>query len=447
MRTVSTPSGRWRGRQDEGAVVFHGIHYARADRFAPPRRAPAATGVTDAIAPGPVAPQLPSRLEAVMGPAAPLPQSEDCLTVTVTVPDRDTDEGAGPAAVLVWLHGGAFLSGSGEWNLYDATRLVHETGIVVVSVGYRLGVLGYLRAPGMAPGNLGLLDQIAALEWVRENIAAFGGDPGRVTVAGQSAGAHSVAALLGIGRARPLFTRAILHSAPLGLGFHTHRRALRAARPFLAALSGDPRTAPVADVLAAQARAARTLAGPAGLNSAPPYLPVEAIHPLPAAGRWRRDVVRHAPGLQVLIGTTADEAAAFHHPHPFFTRLRRLPVPGPQAAAALSGLVQRKTFDRPARAFADLLAGAGAEVWRFRFGPLHPDNPFGACHCIELPLFFGDSAAWRQAPMIRPLTPAEAADAGARTRRYWGEFVRTGRIADPAWPRHRPGSDSPHPLP
>ncbi|WP_370530402.1 carboxylesterase family protein [Streptomyces sp. WP-1] len=140
----------------------------------------------------------------------------------MTVPDS----GTGPAPVLVWLHGGAYLGGSGEWNLYDATRLVRETGIVVVSVSYRLGVLGYLRAPGVAPGNLGLLDQIAALEWVRDNIAAFGGDPGRVTVSGQSAGAHSVAALLGIDRARPLFTRAILQSAPLGLGFHTYQRHL-----------------------------------------------------------------------------------------------------------------------------------------------------------------------------------------------------------------------------
>nr|WP_145492669.1 MULTISPECIES: carboxylesterase family protein [Streptomyces] len=443
MRTISAPSGRWSGRQNEGAVIFHGIPYAHAARFAPPRREPPRSGTTDATVPGPAAPQRPSRLEAVMGPAAPLPQSEDCLTVTVTVPDS----GTGPAPVLVWLHGGAYLSGSGEWNLYDATRLVRETGIVVVSVSYRLGVLGYLRAPGVAPGNLGLLDQIAALEWVRDNIAAFGGDPGRVTVAGQSAGAHSVAALLGIDRARPLFTRAILQSAPLGLGFHTYQQAVRAARPFLAALPGDPRTAPVADVLAAQARAARILAGPAGLTSAPPYLPVADTHPLPDSARWRRDVVRHAPGLQVLIGTTADEAAAFHRPHPFFTCLRRVPVLGQPAAAALSRLIQRKMFDAPVRDFADLLAQAGAGVWRFRFGPLHPDSPFGACHCVELPLLFGDSTAWREAPMLRPLTPGKAATAGTRTRGYWGEFVRTGRIDDPTWPRHRPRSDAPHPLP
>jgi para-nitrobenzyl esterase len=349
--------------------------------------------------------------------------------------------------VLAWLHGGAYLSGGGGWNLYDATRLVRQTGIVVVSIGYRLGVLGYLRAPGVSPGNLGLLDQITALEWVRDNIEPFGGDPARVTAAGQSAGAQSVVAMLGVDRARPLFTRAIVQSAPLGIGWQSHDRARRVAEAFLDELGADPRHAAVPDILAAQARTARRLAGRAGLNSAPPLLPVSDADPLPDERQWREAVVSRAAGLQVMIGNTADEMAAFYGPHPVLSTVRRVPVLGPRLVAGAQRLVQDRAFDGPVREFADLLAGAGADVYRYRFGPLHPGNPFGACHCIELPLLFGDDGAWRDAPMLRPLSPRDTDAIGARTRRYWGEFVHTGRIADPGWPAHRPRSRYLHALP
>ncbi len=444
MHEVTAPSGQWRGRDADGIALFHGIRYARADRFGPPRREPAHDGVRDATTPGPTAPQLPSRLEIVMGAPEPLPQSEDCLTLTVTTPS-----GARPGSlpVLVWLHGGAYVSGGGEWNLYDATRLVRETGIVVVSVNYRLGVLGYLRAPGISPGNLGLSDQLTALEWVRDNIPSFGGDPDRVTVAGQSAGAHSAAALLGIDRARTLFTRVILQSAPLGLRFQTHHRAERVAALFFRELGTDPRHAAVPDILAAQARTARRLAGPGAVNSSMPLVPLYDTDPLPDERQWIKNVASRARGLQVLIGTTDDEMAAFHGPHPLFTAVRRLPVLGTALASGVQQLVQRKVFDDPARTFADRLTGAGATVYRYRVGPPHPDNPFGACHCIDLPLLFGDGEAWRAAPMLNPLSPAEIDAIGTRTRRYWGQFVHTGHPDDADWPRHRPGSGYRHPLP
>lgn len=443
MGHVTAPSGRWRGTTVDGVAVHHGIRYARAERFGPPRRDPAHRAVVDATAPGPIAPQLPSRLETVMGTPAPLGQSEDCLNVTVTAPAA----APGPCPVLVWLHGGAYLSGSGQWNLYAADRLVRETGVVVVTVGYRLGVLGYLRAPGISPGNLGLLDQITALEWVRDNIAAFGGDPARVTVAGQSAGAQSVVAMLGIERARATFSQAIVQSAPLGLDFQDHDESQRVADVFLRELHDDPNRAEIADLLAAQARTARRLAGPGALNSAPPLLPVYGTDPLPKQQHWHDIMVRHADGLRVLIGTTAHEMAAFYGHHPVFSAVRRAPVLGPRVVAGVQQLVQRRVFDVPTDRFADVLADAGADVRCFRFHRLHPTNPFGACHCIELPLLFGGDEAWRNAPMLRPLSPGDVAAMGARTRRYWGEFVHTGGIADTTWPRHRPGSGYRHALP
>ncbi|WP_103531164.1 carboxylesterase family protein [Streptomyces sp. SM11] len=444
MPDVSAPSGRWRGRASEGVTTFHGIPYGNAGRFGRPGRPKARNEVADATRPGPVAPQLPSRLEGVIGPPSRLEQSEDCQTLTITVRQ---DARAGGSPVLVWLHGGAYVSGSGEWAQYGAERLVRETGIVVVSVSYRLGALGYLFAPEVSPGNLGLLDQIAALEWVRDNVEAFGGDPGRVTAAGQSAGAHSITAMLGIDRAAPLFARAIVQSAPLGLGFHTPQQARRVAGLFLKELGGDPRRAPVADVLAAQARVTRRLAGPGGLRSRPPFLPSFGAEPMPEAGRWRQNVLRDAAGRQFLIGNTVDEMTAFHGPHPTLARIRRIPVAGPAAAKAFRRLAQDRVFDQPVRALAGLLAGAGAPVWCYEVRSPHSGSPFGACHCIDLPLLFGDEDAWSDAPMLRPLSPREISAIGARTRAHWGHFVHTGRISDPVWPAHWPSSQHRHPLP
>ncbi|MEW1739831.1 carboxylesterase family protein [Nocardia beijingensis] len=438
MDEVVAPSGRWRGEARGEVAVFRGIRYARAERFGAPEPVPPPEGVYDATRRSAIAPQLPGRLESVMGRADPLEQSEDCLAVTVTAPVA-AEPGGRP--VLVWLHGGAYLAGSGQWNLYDAVRLVGETGVVVVSVSYRLGVLGYLRAPGVSAGNLGLLDQIAALRWVRDHIAEFGGDPERVTVAGQSAGGQSVVALLGIATARSLFAGAVVQSAPFGIGFHSHRRAERVGAMFLAELDADPRTASLPELLAAQGRTVRRCAGPGAVNSAPPFLPVADAGPLPDEHAWREALRTGATGLPVLLGCTAEEARAFYGgPHPVFGRLRRLPVLGARLDSAAQRLVGRKAFEDGLFRFAGELADAGARVYCYRMGQLHPDNPYGACHCIDLPLLFADGDTWRAAPMLAPLTPAEIDELGVGIRGYWGEFVREGRIADTGWTPYRPAS-------
>lgn len=442
MTEVSAPGGRWRGQIIDGIAVYRGVRYARAERFAAPEPCRGATDTVPAIEPGPIAPQLPSRLEGVMGTPEPLPESEDCLNLTVTAPATP-----GPTRpVLVWIHGGAYLSGSSGWRCYDAQRLVRETGIVVVSINYRLGMLGYLRAPGIAPGNLGLLDQITALEWVRDNVAAFGGDPGKVTVAGQSAGGQSIAALLGIERTAELFQRAILQSAPLGLPFHTPTRAERVAEVLLGRLGTDPRTAPIPELLDAQAETVRHFAGPGGLNAAPPFLPIAGAHPLPDAAAWRAEVCRRASGLQVIAGYTAHEMAAFHAGHPVFDAVRRVPVAGPRIASAISNILSRRVFETPMFELADELTAAGAQVHCYRVPALHPANPLTAGHCIELPLLFGDERAWRAAPMLRGIPSDHLSKLGTRMRRQWGEFISSGIIA-PDWAAHTVGSRATHRLP
>jgi carboxylesterase type B len=214
---VETRRGTVRGVAERGLAVFRGIPFARPPigplRFGPPQPPPPWTGVRDAGRFGSASAQN----AAVAGPLLSLGigrTGEDCLYLNVWTPGADRRR----RPVLVWIHGGAFVLGAGSQTLYDGAALARRGDVVVVTVNYRLGALGFLRLRDRfgqrlaATGNEGLLDQIAALEWVREEIEAFGGDPGCVTIFGESAGSMSCATLLGLPRARGLFHRAILQS-------------------------------------------------------------------------------------------------------------------------------------------------------------------------------------------------------------------------------------------
>ena len=205
---MRTEAGELRGASENGIAVFRGVPYA-----APPGRRAAVrsrrsrcrrgSGVRDATKDGPIAPQGRSRLAHIMGDFE-RPQSEDCLTLNIWTPAADSKK----RPVLVWIHGGAFASGAGSLPWYSGERFAANGDVVAVSINYRLGALGFLCLPGVSDGNLGLLDQVAALRFVRDNIAAFGGDPDNVTVVGQSAGAASIAILMTMPQAaRPVPAR------------------------------------------------------------------------------------------------------------------------------------------------------------------------------------------------------------------------------------------------
>jgi para-nitrobenzyl esterase len=189
---VEAPAGALRGRWADGVARFAGIPFAAPpvgeQRFRPPAPAPDWEGVRDARHFGPISPQNPSLMDALFGGEAEQ-WDEDCLHLNVWTPSVETES---PLPVMVWIHGGGFEMGSGSSPLYHGESFAHS-GVVYVSINYRLGSLGFLELghldPGYAgSGNVGLLDQVAALRWVRDNVAAFGGDAGNVTVFGESAG-------------------------------------------------------------------------------------------------------------------------------------------------------------------------------------------------------------------------------------------------------------------
>ncbi|MGI5327715.1 carboxylesterase/lipase family protein [Actinomadura nitritigenes] len=405
-------AGRVRGvARPDGVTAFLGVPYAGAERFTAPRPVQPWSGIRDAAAFGPAAPQQPSRLERVMG-AFEIPQDEQCLSLNVWTP---ANGGGRARPVLVFLHGGGFTSGSGGLDWYGGAEFAARGDVVVVTVNYRLGVLGFLRLPGLSPGNLGLLDQLAALRWVRHHIAAFGGDPANVTVAGQSAGAQSILALLSRGRARGLFRRVILQSTPAGMLPASPDDAERTGLVLLDELGIEPgeaarlRDAPVGSLVSALGAVARRTAVP--FNPTPPFQLVAeddlvAPDPVAAVGALAAD------GVEVLMGTTRDEAAAF--------------FPGDDRAAET---VTGQMFLRPSLHLALLLTEQGNAPWFYRFD-WHPrSGPFGACHCIELPFILGGADAWRDAPMLAGERPRSLVD---ETRRAWTGFVRDG---DPGWTR------------
>jgi para-nitrobenzyl esterase len=315
---VKIDSGQLSGRTESGVSAYLGIPYAAppvgAARWEAPARPAPWKGVRSAEAYGANCPQTTNEGNhlgpwtseyLISGPTA-----EDCLFLNVWTP-----AGGARHPVLVWLHGGAFTSGSGSVVVYNGQHLARQ-GIVVVTINYRLGALGFLSAAALGPhsGNDGLLDMIAALQWVKRNIPAFGGDPSRVTVAGQSAGAAAVLALMASPAAKGLFARAIAES---GAGVFTLGQSLQEAQhqaaefaqakgatnaAALRALSPDALIAP----LTAPAPSAPSQHSPPAPSAPPPRItfgPVideTVVSPEPGAGS----------DVPLLTGLVADEASA-----------------------------------------------------------------------------------------------------------------------------------------
>lgn len=414
--TAAAPSGPVTGRRDATGLRFAGIRYGTADRFARPRPVPASTETTDANTPGPICPQGPSRLAPALGHQTDEPEkSEDCLFLSVTTPSLE-----GRRPVMVWLHGGAFLTGGGTLPWYDGGRLTADGDVVVVSVNYRLGLFGFLVHEGTSEGNLGLLDQALALEWVHDNIAAFGGDPERITLFGQSAGAMSTHLLLAQPASRALVRRAIIQSCPTEDIIFSVEDAAAVGTHFVEALARAPQSATVPQLLAAQAETGRWNAARTPGSVAPPFGPVLAD---PVAPVEERDaVLREGPLPELMVGYTTEECVAFAYATPDPDRRRAfLEMSDP-------------TIVEPTRAIArdHVAAGGTAFEYAFSWTPRHGGD--GAVHCLELPFLLGTERSWAGSPMLGSTSWAEVEELGRALRRAWTSFAHHGRPEEPGHP-------------
>ena len=462
-----TQQGEVEGREKNGALLFAGIPYAAppvgARRFLPPEPHERWAGVRSAQRFGPAAPQLPG--EGVLG-LRDVRWDEDCLTLNVCTPAVD----AGRRPVVVWIHGGGFQTGQGAIPWYDGTSFARKGGVVTVTINYRLGALGFAHLAGIggagyeSSGLNGILDQIAALRWVRENIAAFGGDPEKVTIAGESAGGMSVGVLLGTPSARGLFRGAIAQS---GAAQHVipDAKAREVAGRLADALRADGiealRERSPAEILDAHRRVAASYleesrGDPTGLGGMP-FRPVVDGHvlPVPPVESVQKG---NAADVAILVGTYADETTIWTYGEFDEERARRvfgryLPHadgaydtyrgarPAAAPAALITALTTDSTFRIPAVRLAEAQHAAGGRVFKYLFTwrSRALGGRLGATHALEIPFAFdtltraGVEAFLGQGPL--------PSDLAGRMHAAWTAFVATGDPACdalPAWPMYEP---------
>jgi para-nitrobenzyl esterase len=438
---VSTTYGRLRGvpAQRGHVHVFCGVPYARPPvgelRFAAPSPPERWDGVRDASAFGPAAPQ--AGVTAV---------GDDWLTVNIWTPDIHNDG----LPVFAWIHGGAYRGGSS--SSYDGSALA-EQGMVVVTLNYRLGVEGFAQLED-APANRGLLDVVAALGWIAENARAFGGDPGCVTVAGESAGAGIVASLLAMPSARGLFHRAIASSVP-GTFFSPELAADVAREIAVSAGAGSASRKTFADLPPARLVAAGDAVS-ARLRSFPrwgqlafgdtPYSPVVDGSVLPRSP-WRALMDGYARDVRLLTGHNRDEyrsmlATLGSVTDSDVTELLSAFAPSPaKFRFAYAGLSPAELYERlysdwlfrmPVLHLAQSHAVGGGTTYLYELTYPAPAAPeLGACHGLDVPLLFGPAEGDRLSRMLIGDAPSESAGSlGELMRSEWARFARTGK---PGW--------------
>ncbi len=501
---VSTDTGRVRGVATDGVLAFRGVPFAAppvgARRFRPPAPPTPWAGIRDAADYGPVAPQVldpleryahePSSTITALGTTEPVFLDEDCLYLNVWTPGAD--DAARP--VMVFVHGGACVVGSASNDFYTGVHLA-GLDVVVVTFNYRLGVFGFLELGGVdadlrGSGNLGLLDQIAALEWVQRNIASFGGDPDNVTVFGESAGSISICALLATATPRRWFRRAILQSGGPNLVHHAafQDEVCTWVRRAVADLGvAELLTASTEDLVAAGYVASLTNGAADAMFA--PYVDGTVVigepYELLAAG--------HAGDIDLLVGATQDEmgywsqydhalrnyfveptdfadAAAPWLPHRVRAQRDAALAPdsldgvyarwvdehdpprGLRDDAATVALTQAHDFVMilPMTRLAERPVGTAA-AFLYRFAWKVPDalldapnQALGSIHALELPFVFGTLDLETAVPaggrvLADPVQADRARQLADAMMRAWVGFARTGDPGGPAWPPYEPG--------
>jgi para-nitrobenzyl esterase len=468
---VETGLGRVAGLEADGVRVFRGIPYARPPvgerRFRAPEAPEPWTGVRDATRFGPSAPQPKLALAALPGMDVG-EQSEDCLYLNVYAPSGASAQARKP--VMVWIHGGGFVLGSGSQAVYDARALARRGDVVVVTINYRVGCLGWMDLGDqgdLAVENAGLLDQIAALRWVREHVERFGGDRENVTIFGESAGGMSVGTLMGCPAAQGLFHKAIPQSGSCQ-AVHADRdgsAAVTAAMLSALGLSSPHvrhlREVPVEKLLAAQQQVSLRLMLAGGKHLLP-FQPVVDGRVLPRhpLDQVAEGAARHVP---LLVGTTLDEWKLFGF---MDTELRQLDdvklaariqqrvahadgariaagyrASRPQAdgASLWIAIETDRVFRVPAIRLAEAQLRVNRDVFMYLYTWASPafGGVLGACHAIELPFLF-DVLDAPGAENFAGKGP-EATRLSGWTMGAWAAFAHRGNPSHPGlgeWPRY-----------
>ncbi len=442
---AQTKQGALRGFERLGCLQFRGIPYATVERWRPPQPAPSWDGVREATEFGPICPQVVGTMERMAGQTRPVhPMDEDCLALNVYTESLD-----GSRPVMVWIHGGAFATGSGRIPWYSGHNFVRD-GVVVVTINYRINAFGFLFLDELfddysGTGTIGIRDQVAALEWVRDNIASFGGDPSNVTIFGESAGGFSVSTLLSSPKAKGLFTKAIPQSGAAH-NASTSERGTTVARAFLEIVGVEPGDADALRSLTTeQIVDALQEVGEGNVSGGRlPWQPTigDDVVPVPPIDALRNGFAADVP---VLTGTNLDEWN-------LFALGAREPIEGPleelfgDRFAEVRAIYEKKAsvsdplivwnammtdlvFRLPALRLAEAQVSSGAPVWMYRFDWRSPamKGRMGAAHALEIPFVFDNL----DAPGADAYTGGEGPpDVATEMHTAWVSFAKD---ADPGW--------------
>jgi para-nitrobenzyl esterase len=449
---VTTKEGKLQGEHlaDPGVVVFRGVHYgestAGAARFKAPQRVARWDGIKEAVKFGPVCPQAGDVGRRTKTAGELLPVSEDCLVLNVWTPNVDAKQ----RPVMVWFHGRGFYAGAGSEPLYDGARLAKRGDVVVVTVNHRLNVFGYLylgEVGGKAwqrSGNAGVQDMQLALEWVRDNIAAFGGNPNNVTIFGESGGGVKVSTLLGVPAAKGLFHRGIIQSGPRlrGMTLETARKNTATVMNKLNVKTIEELQALSMETLLAAVTTTGRTTPDFGPVTDGDYLPEHMFDPV---------AVPSARGVPIIVGSNRDEYALYARAHPNFGKMDEAQLRAdlePSYGKHVDELLAAYRQTRPNASPWDLMvairssrfhigtirlaevASASAPVYVYSFD--YESSPLKAAHGTEIPFVFSNAtASGSTRPGFR-----EVEDAMSEA---WIAFARTGNpnhAGIPHWPTY-----------
>ncbi|MCE4971461.1 carboxylesterase family protein [Staphylococcus chromogenes] len=416
---IQTRMGKVKGLENAKTQKFLGIRYAYAARYEAPQPYHYETEEIDATQHAPIAWQSHSQFESFyLGTEYDtIQQTEFPHYLSITRPKEKQQL----LPVMVWIHGGSFVNGSGENPEYDPSPLVIQENVIVVNLSYRLGVLGFLRNQQGELANLGLLDQIEALKWIQSHIEDFGGDPSNITIFGQSAGGESVRALMLAEGTEHLFHRAIIQSAPLGL----MKGRDPMTRYMLDHLKNLALDADIAQIKALQTQLTSHNKGK-GLTKLMPFGPNYGIYPLPKEKEIPQILKQRAKHYDLLIGHTKREVNVFIYMNNFYRKLSEMPIFKWFISGVVYGLTQI-IYAKPSYAFYKAYKKNKGNAYFYQFNWLTRDYFFAAGHSSELALLF-DVAPYMKSPLYAQLSEEKIVSSGQTMKKVWGDFAKTGTI-------------------
>ncbi|GEN76055.1 carboxylesterase family protein [Chryseobacterium hagamense] len=418
--TFQTPSGKISAIQENGVIRAKSIRYARSGRYQKP--VPVDVGFHKIPEKTPVCPQHISPLLERLIQKTDVEQFEpdespQFLTVTRPLNPNENDN----LPVVVWIHGGSYEIGCGDLPTSDPSVWVKEQRIVIVSVSYRLGLFGFLGGSEERPANLGLFDIMEALRWIRKNIRSFGGNPGNITLFGQSSGGDAIAHLMISEGTDGLFQRAIIHSAPLGFRLKRQKMSLEFFRK-TEFLKHEEDPLKMVDEYVNFLPSFRKY----GLKTAMPFCTQYGSAPLcteeESLERWKKNAEKY----DVLIGSNQDETA-------FYVKTAQEGLYTYLHNRILNSIVRKTTesiYEKPADAFAVNYADGGGNVYRFTLRLTLKNHNIGASHCIDLPLIFENGEAWKDSELLKEIPWKYIQENGRKLRTLWAEFAATGKISE-----------------